>query len=254
MSDSILRLETVSHSFGPRAVLRNVSLDVARGEFLAVVGPSGCGKTTLLDLLSGFITPTAGVVSRSAGVRMVYQQDGLLPWLTVEQNIALGLGHVRNDAERGRQLADMLALIRLEAFREHYPHQLSGGMRQRVELARSLAGDAAILLLDEPFSSLDFLARQQMQSELTLLLKRRPRTVVFVTHHLEEAAQLADRIVVLSPPPGRIRSQLRLDQPRPRDPTSLVVRNVVRRLLNEFNLMESVPERSTPAAVGAACG
>ncbi|HEX6626217.1 MAG TPA: ATP-binding cassette domain-containing protein, partial [Pyrinomonadaceae bacterium] len=163
---SELRLENVSHSFGAVEVFRGLSLEIARGEFVAVVGPSGCGKTTLLGLCSGFLKPTSGRVECAGRVRTVYQQDGLFPWLTVAQNIALGLRRVRDRAEHDARLAEMIALIRLEGFAAHYPHQLSGGMRQRVELARALAGDTDILLLDEPFSSVDYLTRLRLRGEL----------------------------------------------------------------------------------------
>ena len=139
---------------------------------------------------------------------MVYQQDGLFPWQTVSQNIALGLRHLKDPAERERQIRELLELIRLEGFENHYPHQLSGGMRQRVELARALAGDSETLLMDEPFSSLDYLARIRMRQELARILQERPRTVVLVTHDIEEAAQLADRVIVLTERPAQIRCEL----------------------------------------------
>src|SRR5687768_17184563 len=136
MSDSPLRLEGVSQSFGELEVLRDFWLDVAHDEFVAVVGPSGCGKTTLLNLLSGRYRTTGGRLVRHGRFRVVYQQDGLFPWMTVGQNIGLGLGEVADPAAKERQLRELISLVHLEGFGEHYPHQLSGGMRQRVELAR----------------------------------------------------------------------------------------------------------------------
>src|SRR5262245_19431340 len=136
MSANPLQLEKVSRSFGVVEVLRELSLEIRRGEFLAIVGPSGCGKTTLLNLLSGYDQPSSGLIKREGRVRMVYQQDGLFPWQTVSENIALGLRHLGNGQEQARQVNGMLRLIRLAGFAQHYPHQLSGGMRQRVELAR----------------------------------------------------------------------------------------------------------------------
>ncbi|HVF09635.1 MAG TPA: ABC transporter ATP-binding protein [Abditibacteriaceae bacterium] len=242
LSDKPLRLVEVTRSFGSLEVLRDLNLEVARHEFVAVVGPSGCGKTTLLNLLSGFDQPSSGELRRSGGVRMVYQQDGLFPWLTAADNIALGLRHVRDSGERERRVREMLALIRLEDFAGHYPHQLSGGMRQRVELARALAAEADVLLMDEPFSALDYLTRLQMRRELAHLLRERPRTVVFVTHDIEEAAQLADRVIVLSARPARIRCVLPLEVPRPRDPTHPVVVNAVRRVLDEMGLRQETAE------------
>ena len=234
-----LRLGRVSCAFGAVEVFEDFSLEVEPGEFVAVVGPSGCGKTTLLALCSGYLKPTAGTVERGGRVRTVYQQDGLFPWLTAAQNIALGLRHVRDEAEREARLREMLALIRLENFAGHYPHQLSGGMRQRVELARALAGDTDILLLDEPFSSLDYLARLRLRGELARMLDELPRTVVLVTHDIEEAAQLADRVVVLSERPAVIKRQLRVGLPRPRELTHPDVVATVRRVLAELGLEET---------------
>ncbi len=236
MTSKPLLLERVSCAFGPVEVIHDVSLEVEHSEFVALVGPSGCGKTTLLNLLSGFVQPTAGVVLRSGRMRMVFQQGGLFPWLTAAQNINLGLRHIADRRERERQLRELLALIRLENFGGHYPHQLSGGMRQRVEIARALAGDSDVLLMDEPFSSLDYLTRLRMRQELVRLLAQRPRTVVFVTHDIEEAAQLADRVLVLSERPAQIRCELRLDVPRPRSLTHPAVVDAVHRILSELGL------------------
>src|SRR5262245_50840557 len=155
MSGNQIQLEKVCRSFGAVEALREVSLNILRGEFVAVVGPSGCGKATLLNLLSGYDRPSSGVIHREGRVRMVYQQDGLFPWLTVAENIALGLRHIGDEKERGRQVGEMIGLIRLAGFEDHYPHQLSGGMRQRVELARALAGDSDILLLDRKSTRLN---------------------------------------------------------------------------------------------------
>jgi ABC-type nitrate/sulfonate/bicarbonate transport system ATPase subunit len=231
MSGKPIQLENVCRSFGSVEVLREISLNIRRGEFVAVVGPSGCGKTTLLNLLSGYDQPSSGAIHREGRVRMVYQQDGLFPWLTVAGNIALGLRHIGDEKERERQAREMISLIRLEGFENHYPHQLSGGMRQRVELARALAGDSDILLLDEPFSALDYLTRLRMRQELARLLRERPRTVALVTHDIEEAAQLADRVIVLTERPARIRHELSIDAPRPRDLTHPEVVGATHRIL-----------------------
>ncbi len=236
MSASPLRIERVSQWFGSTEVLRELDLEVGRGEFLSVVGPSGCGKTTLLNLLAGHLPPSQGQVVRLGQTRMVYQHGGLLPWLTAAENITLGLRHLADGAERRRELADLLRLIRLESFGGHYPHQLSGGMRQRVELARALAGDTDVLLMDEPFSALDYQTRLRMRRELVRLLQERPRTVVFVTHDIEEAAQLADRVIVLSDRPARICRELLLDLERPRSLTHPVVVDAVELILNELGL------------------
>src|SRR5215510_8169028 len=150
MNDRPLLVDDVSLSFGATKVFQHLTVSIERGEFVAVVGPSGCGKTTLLNLLSRFIKPSSGTVDCEGRVRMVYQSDSLFPWQTVTENIALGLRHISDQTEVRRQLEAMLRLIKLEGFGDHYPHQLSGGMRQRVELARALIGDTDILLLDEP--------------------------------------------------------------------------------------------------------
>jgi len=239
MKDKPLRIEDCSVRFGPVEVFHNLSLEIARGEFLAVVGPSGCGKTTLLNLLSGFLKPTSGRVVCSGRLRTVYQHDSLFPWQTAAQNISMGLHGLGGEAERSRQLEDMLRLINLEEFAGHYPHELSGGMRQRVELARALAGSTDILLLDEPFSSLDYLTRLRLRRELARMLEELPRTVVLVTHDIEEAAQLADRILVLSDRPARICREFRVASPRPRELTHPEVTETVHAILGEFGLEQN---------------
>jgi NitT/TauT family transport system ATP-binding protein len=244
MKDKPLSLESVWRSFGGVEVLKDFALDINLGEFVAVVGPSGCGKTTLLNLLAGFDKPDKGRVQTTGRVRMVYQQDGLFPWRTVADNIGMGLRHVKDEAARSRELKEMISLIGLEGFEDSYPHQLSGGMRQRVELARALAGDTDTLLLDEPFSSLDYLKRLRLRRELVRLLGERPRTVVLVTHDIEEAAQLADRVVVLSERPARVRCELQLELERPRDPTHPEVVEAVHKILTVLGL-EHDSEAST---------
>lgn len=244
MSDKPLSLINVSHAYGASAVFEDLSVEIERGEFVAVVGPSGCGKTTLLNLLSGYLRPTSGDIRRVGTTRMVYQSDGLFPWLTVRGNIALGLRYLKDAKLREAQLKDLLSLIRLEGFGEHYPHQLSGGMRQRVELARALAGETDVLLMDEPFSSLDYQTRLRMRRMLVRVLAERPRTVVFVTHDIEEAAQLADRILVLSERPAHLINELRVRVERPRDPTHPAVVSTVKTILDELGLREGVTEAS----------
>lgn len=147
---------------------------------------------------------------------MVYQQDGLFPWLTVSENITMGLRQINELPAREAELQALIDLVHLNGFEHHYPHQLSGGMRQRVELARVLGGDSDILLMDEPFSALDYQARLRMRDELIRILKKRPRTVVFVTHDIEEAAQLADRVMVLTNRPATICRELNIESKRPR--------------------------------------
>jgi NitT/TauT family transport system ATP-binding protein len=231
-----LLLEKVSHDYDGVAVLQELSLSVSPGELVVLVGPSGCGKTTLLNILSGFLKPRSGIVQTTGLLRTVYQQDGLFPWLTVKENIAMGLRAMKDKIRKEKELQELLELIHLENFRDHYPHQLSGGMRQRVELARVIAGDSDILLMDEPFSALDYQTRLRMRQELALLLEKRPRTVVFVTHDIEEAAQLADRVLVLSQRPARISKELSVSLHRPRNPTDDAVVEASKDILEELGL------------------
>jgi NitT/TauT family transport system ATP-binding protein len=236
VSSSPLSVEGVSHSYGKLDVLRDLTLSVRPGEFVVLVGPSGCGKSTLLNVLSGYLKPSLGTVHRDGIIRTVYQQDGLFPWLTVAENIDMGLRSVQDRAQRTAEVRELLQLIHLQGFESHYPHELSGGMRQRVELARVLAGHSDILLMDEPFSALDYQTRLRMRGELVRLLRERPRTVVFVTHDIEEAAQLADRVLVLSERPSRIRRELALDAPRPRELTHPAVIEAMQTILEELGL------------------
>ena len=226
---SALELRGVAHTFGSVEVLRPLDLSVTPGEFLAIVGPSGSGKTTLLSLLSGHLTPSQGTVTRSGTTRTVYQADGLFPWQTVRKNIAMGASGVA-------EVDELLKLVGLTEFAGAFPHQLSGGMRQRVELARALAGKTDLLLLDEPFSALDYLNRLKMRAELARLLAERPCTVVLVTHDIEEAAQLADRVLVLSERPATVRQELSIAAPRPRQVTSPAVVEATHAILAALGL------------------
>jgi ABC-type nitrate/sulfonate/bicarbonate transport system ATPase subunit len=235
-SRALLRLDRIRVAFDTVVVLDGIDVDVRDGEFVALVGPSGCGKTTLLNVCSGWLAPSAGTVDRPARLRMVFQQDGLFPWLTVSENILLGLEQVTDLAERKRRSEALLELIGLRTFASAYPHQLSGGMRQRVELARAIGGDTPLLLMDEPFSSLDYLTRLKMRRELARILREQPRTVVLVTHDIEEAAQLADRVLVLSERPARVRDEIVLDVPRPRDLTHPEVVAAVHRILTVLGI------------------
>jgi NitT/TauT family transport system ATP-binding protein len=237
-----LRITRVSRRFGAVEVLQEISIAIEPGEFVAVVGPSGCGKTTLLNLLSGYEQPSSGLVERRGQVRMVYQVDGLFPWMTVAENITLGVRNLPSADERRMQVGDMIRLIELEGFEGHYPHQLSGGMRQRVELARALAGSSDILLMDEPFSSLDYLTRLRMRQELARLLDKRPRTVVLVTHDIEEAAQLADRVIVLTGRPAQVRRELGIQTGRLRALTHAEVVSATRIILTELGIEDGAGE------------
>ena len=242
MTDSPLRLEGVSHRFGQLDVVSNITLDVRAGEFVGVVGPSGCGKTTLLQLISGQYRPTAGTVRRPGKVHSVYQHDGLFPWLTVSQNIVLGLEDSQRTGDDKRPMQDLVDLIGLRGFEGAYPHQLSGGMRQRVQLARALAGDSDLLLMDEPFSAVDHLTRLRLCDELVRVLAHHPRTVIYVTHDTVEAAQLAQRVVVLTDRPASLVCEVELPTPRPRRRTERAVIEVAEQI-------RAALERASPRTV-----
>jgi len=206
--------------------LRDVSLTVRADEFVCVVGPSGAGKTTLLRLLGGLSRPTEGNVffegERLLGPRrrigFVFQQANLMPWRTALDNVRLPLQlQGRPEAEQANQARRLLDLVGLEAFEGAYPHNLSGGMAQRVALARALVHEPDLLLLDEPFGSLDALTRERMAGELLRIWNARPVTVVMVTHSIAEAVLLADRVIVLSPAPAEVRLELEIPLPRPRN-------------------------------------
>lgn len=213
-----ITIATVSKSFlvDGRSVdvLREVSLDIAPGSFVSLVGPSGCGKSTLLRIVAGLDRPDQGdvrvggkAVTRPGLTRgLVFQDHRLLPWLSVERNILLGLHKSPEPETRKRKVvADLIALVGLTGFENALPHQLSGGMAQRAALARALAPEPRVLLLDEPFGALDSITRHKLQSELLRIRARRPVTTLMVTHDVEEAVSLSDRVVVMAPRPGRIR-------------------------------------------------
>jgi len=208
------------------SALEGLSLAVAEGEFLAIVGPSGCGKSTLLRLLSGLEQPLAGQVllrgqpltAPRREIGFVFQKANLMPWRTVLRNISLPLeiNHTPQ-AEALERAQALVSLVGLDGFADAYPNQLSGGMQQRVALARALIHEPSVLLLDEPFGSLDALTRERMNCELLRLWDLRRTTVVMVTHSINEALFLADRVLVMSPRPGRVRAEFPVPFPRPRD-------------------------------------
>ncbi|MBV9520875.1 MAG: ABC transporter ATP-binding protein [Hyphomicrobiales bacterium] len=221
-SSTSLRLEHVSHHFGSNFVLDDVSLDIAPGEVVALVGPSGCGKSTLLNIFGGLLQPTKGHVLMHGEPRSdclnpltyVFQDFALLPWRTVAGNISLGLeGKMRDEDARRERIGEMLRLTGLADFANAYPKQLSGGMRQRVGIARALAVRPACLFMDEPLSALDAQTRTLLLDEFAMLIARAAITTVYVTHNLNEALRLAHRIVVLSRRPGRIKAIVGIDLP-----------------------------------------
>ena len=206
-------------------VLRDISLAVRKREFLTIVGPSGCGKTTLLRIIAGLIPPTDGevlhdgkpVTGPSPTVGFVFQSDNLMPWRTVWDNVGFG-PELRGESKNayGPRIEYLLDLVGLSGFAKYYPHQLSGGMRQRVNLARALAIEPDVLLMDEPFAALDAQTREIMQDELLRIWRETGNTVIFITHQIDEAIFLADRVLILAARPGRVQELLDVDIPRPR--------------------------------------
>lgn len=219
--------------------LNDIDLKIGTGEFVCAVGPSGCGKTTLLNIIAGFETPQQGValsadkqITGPGPDRVIMFQDyALFPWLTVSGNIEYGLKRTgvvsKRRAELVRQYID---LISLRGFEDKYPTQLSGGMRQRVALARALVLNPAVLLMDEPFAALDSFTRERMQDELLRIWSREKKAILFITHDIEEAVRLADRVLVMSPRPGRISEEIELPYERPRDVFSERYTGIIRHI------------------------
>ncbi len=223
-----LTIDNVSHGYDLAdrrlQVLDNILITVEAGEFVALLGPSGCGKSTLLRLAAGLEKPSTGALKEDGRTIekpdpdriLVFQEASLFPWLTVRKNIAAGLDARGVLKEQAHRIDEVLKLVKLEAFADAYPHQLSGGMAQRVAIARALVNDPKLLLLDEPFGRLDSLTRLSMQQELTRLWRAAGFTALLVTHDVEEALLLADRVIVFSDRPARIVAELAVDKPHPR--------------------------------------
>ena len=226
-----VRIQDLSKAFHTNGheirVLEHIDLDVREGELVCILGPSGCGKSTLLNIVGGFLPASSGDVAidglpvRRPDPRriFVFQERGVFPWLTVEGNIGFGISGLPA-TERAARIAHYVRLVGLEAFENAYPQELSGGMKQRVEVARALAVNPDVLYLDEPFGALDSITRLVMRSELLRIWQTERKTILFVTHDIEESCQLADRIVVLSARPGSIRRVVEVDLPHPRDLSS----------------------------------
>ncbi len=227
----------------PRAsvhALDNMSLDVDGGEFVCLLGPSGCGKSTLLDIIAGLTLPDKGqVLADNIRVQgpgrhrlVMFQESALFPWLNVFGNVMFGLRRAAGlSADERRQIADYhLNLVGLAKFKKAYVHELSGGMKQRAALARSLAPDPRVLLMDEPFASLDGLTREQLYFDLQRIWEERKKTIVLVTHNVREAVCLGDRVVLMSPSPGRIREEFAVKLPRPRDINTAEVAALAQRI------------------------
>ena len=228
--------------------LEKVDLSIEEGKFICLLGPSGCGKTTLLNMIAGFDKPSVGVikingndVSQPSIDRIaIFQNFGLLPWRTVIKNVELGLESKGFDEKKRREIAEgYLELVGLSNYKDHHPHQLSGGMQQRIAIARALAVDPEILFMDEPFGALDAMTRMTMQDEIERIWQEKKKTIIFVTHDIEEAVFLADRIVVMTAGPGKVKKIIDVPLARKRDRTSpgfLAIRDEVFR---EFELKSS---------------
>jgi ABC-type nitrate/sulfonate/bicarbonate transport system ATPase subunit len=252
---SFVEIDDVSKTYERRGdrihALDHVSLDAEFGEFVCLLGVSGCGKSTLLQIASGLELPSEGEVRIDRrpvnGVShpeasVVFQEHGLFPWMTVRHNVEFNLkARSVQAAERRRIAQDLIDLVGLGGFERRYPHELSGGMRQRVGIARALTTRPKLLLMDEPFGALDAQTRGIMQLELLQIWRAFKATVLFVTHGIDEAILLADRIVIMSPRPGRIRRVLAVDLPRPRDPTSApfgaLARAVIEHIHDDVRIM-----------------
>ncbi|WP_410586917.1 ABC transporter ATP-binding protein [Amycolatopsis sp. lyj-23] len=216
----MIAIRSVTKTFGELTALDDVSLDITDGTFLSLVGPSGSGKSTLLDLLGGLTTPTSGEVLidgtpvRGPGLDrgVVFQQYALFPWRTARANVEFGLeGGPLGKRQRADRAREYLALVGLSGFEDRYPHELSGGMKQRVAIARSLAYDPAVLLMDEPFAALDAQTREQLQEELLRIWRRTGKTIVFITHGIDEAVYLGQQVAVLTSRPGRLKAVVDVD-------------------------------------------
>jgi NitT/TauT family transport system ATP-binding protein len=252
--ENVKKIYPSMHTKGQEVLaIEDISLEVRKNEFCSILGHSGCGKTTLLNLIAGFEVPSAGriecagklVTGPGADRSMVFQDYALFPWLTVYDNIAFGLKIKRMaTAEIDKVVTRFAALVGLSQFTHHYPHQLSGGMRQRVSIARALVVDPTVLLMDEPFAALDAQNRAMMQAEMIRILKEESKTVVLVTHSIEEAINLSDVIVVMTRRPGRVKEIIRVPEPRRMvedTPAYLEIRRQIRDLIaGEHDVSESV--------------
>lgn len=217
----------VSHRYGDLLIYDDLKLAVEENQFLCICGPSGCGKTTLLDIFAGVMKPSAGQIlidnepanPKKHNISFVFQEASTLPWLNVWDNIATGLRIKKYpEPEVKRKVEDIIGVVGLHGFENYYPHQISGGMKQRVSIARAFATNADLVLMDEPFVSLDQPTREKMQREVLSIWEHHRRTIIFVTHNLEEAVFLGDRVIMLSAKPARIVLDLVVDLPRPRNP------------------------------------
>lgn len=259
MSDIILALKDVNRTYidgddpaeaSVVEALRNINLEVRRGEFITIIGSSGCGKTTLLRLIGGLDQPQGGqvllddtpITGPDPHRGYVFQQGSLFPWLTVEQNIAAGLKARRVYREQKDKVSYYIHLIGLDGFEKAYPHQISGGMAQRVAIARALINDPAVLLMDEPMGALDSFTRADLQDKLLEIRAGNDATMVLVTHDVDEAIYLSDRIVIMTPRPGKISEVLEVALPHPRDRGGIQFLNLRRDIMDRFHLASAEPQ------------
>ena len=248
---SKLTIENLGMSFVDNGrtvrVFENIDLNVGEGEFVCILGPSGCGKSTLLNIVGGFIRPTSGTVlidgEQVSGPDprriFVFQERGVFPWLTVEGNIGFGLFKLSKQ-ERRERISHYLKMVGLDGFENAYPQELSGGMKQRLEVARALAVNPDMLILDEPFGALDSITRLVMRGELLRIWQSERKTILFVTHDIEESVQLADRIVVMSARPATVRRIVEVDIPHPRDISSAAYLRLRDSIFAEIGLAHKV--------------
>lgn len=256
----LIKLERVCKSFqDPQkgkhlSVLDHISLDIEQNEFICLLGPSGCGKSTVLNLIAGFEQPNSGKIlmanqainSPSPERGVVFQQPTLMPWLTVWENIAFHLRiKGKRTTVRKTQAQHYIDAVGLTGFEHHYPHQLSGGMQQRVGIARALLLNPAVILMDEPFAALDAQTRNDMQVELVRIWQQYHSTIIFVTHSIEEALVLGTKVIMMSQRPGRIIESLSINLPRPRDTTSTRFNDYKRELLNLIKLSKTLQLSAT---------
>ena len=238
-----LEVRSVSKRFpvpgGEVIALRDIDLSIGKGEFVCLLGPSGCGKSTLLNAIAGFSIPSGGAITLNGRTitgpgpdrGMVFQEYALFPWMTVGQNVAFGL-EIKGMARAAikARVDELLTMLKLGDFRDRFPKDLSGGMRQRVAIARVLALDPPVLLMDEPFGALDSLTRRSLQDELLRIWAAMKKTIIFVTHSIEESIYLADRIVVMTYRPGTVKADVRVQLPRPRDASTQPFNDLKRQL------------------------
>lgn len=233
---------------GNTTALEDINLEIYDGEFVCLLGPSGCGKTTLLRMIGGLDVPTEGKVEidgqivngPSPKMTMVFQEYSLFPWRTIEENVGFGLEMMGMPKEqRKAEVKKRLDLVGLSEFADSYPYELSGGMRQRAAVARALASDPAVMLMDEPFGALDAQTRNKMQNQLLDIWKSTKKTILFVTHSVDEAVFLSDRIVILSPRPGKIHQIYNVDIPRPRDRTTVEFAQIRKAVLAEIEKLQN---------------